>query len=64
MNSNDILEQVRYKYSEYLEMIENPDTFVSGILAQQIVNLHDRIQYLEKRIKVEKTSRTPTHTGF
>lgn len=51
MNAENILNDVREKYSEYLEMHKNPDALVSGILAIKIVNLMKHIEYLEKRLE-------------
>jgi len=50
MNSNQILQQTKQDYSEWLEMSENPDALVSGILAGKIVKLKDHIEYLERRL--------------
>lgn len=51
MTGEDVIREVQYKYSEHIEMSQNPDAFVSGILANKIVTLKDYIDYLEKRIE-------------
>ena len=53
MNSQDILNETYYKYSEYIEMQPNPDAFVSGILATRVVALLEHVEYLEKRLKYD-----------
>ncbi len=50
MNSQDILQEIQYKYSEYIEMSDNPDAFISTILANKIISLNEYIEYLEKRV--------------
>lgn len=42
---------IREKYSEYLEMIEHPDLFVIGVLSNKIIQLEDYVEYLERRLK-------------
>lgn len=51
MNSQDILNDITYKYSEYIEMQSNPDAFISDILAKKIVSLNEYIEYLERRVR-------------
>ncbi len=50
MNANEIIREVQKNASEYLEMVANPEAFVSGILANKIVMLQNHIIYLEKRL--------------
>jgi hypothetical protein len=50
MTTEDIIRQVQEDASEWLEMSENPDALVSGILAGKIIKLNSYIEYLEKRI--------------
>ncbi len=50
MTAQDIIRQVEKDASEWLEMTENPDAMVSGILAQRIVDLQGYIEYLETRL--------------
>jgi flagellar biosynthesis chaperone FliJ len=50
MNANEIIREVQENASEYLEMVDNPEAFVSGVLATKIVKLQNYIEYLEKRL--------------
>ncbi len=50
MNANEIIREVQENASEWLEMVANPEAFVSGILANKIVSLQNHIEYLEKRL--------------
>jgi len=50
MNAEAIISEVVQAASEYLEMVENPDAMVSGILAAKIVSLQGYIEYLERRL--------------
>lgn len=58
MTPQDIIIDVQNKYAEHLEMHNNPDAMVSGILAHKIVSLLDYITYLEKRLSYESNSRS------
>jgi hypothetical protein len=51
MTSEDIIKQAQVYSQEYLEMVENPDAMVSGILANQIIRLLHHIDFLERRLK-------------
>jgi hypothetical protein len=57
MTSYDIIEQVKLNASEWMEMSDNPDAIVSGILANKIIKLQDHIEYLEKRLHHVSTSK-------
>ncbi len=57
MTGAEIIREVQENASEWLEMSENPDKFMSGILAQRIVNLNNRIEYLEKRLDHESRAK-------
>ena len=50
MNAEAIISEVVQAASEYLEMVENPDAMVSGILAAKIVSLQGYIEYPERRL--------------
>jgi hypothetical protein len=56
MNATDIIKDTQAYASEWLEMSDNPDAIVSGILANKIVSLLSYIEYLEKRIKHGSTT--------
>jgi len=51
MTSCDVIKQVKIDASEWLEMTNNPDAVVSGILANKIIRLQDHIEYLERRLQ-------------
>lgn len=51
LTPEDILNEVRQKAAEYIEMYKDPEIFISGILARKIVDLHSYIEYLEARIE-------------
>ena len=53
MKADQIITQVREDASEWLEMSNNPDALVSGILANKIIKLESYIEYLERRLKYE-----------
>jgi hypothetical protein len=50
MTAQDVIREVQEDAGEYLEMIDNPDALVSGILAAKVVSLNNYIEYLERRI--------------
>ncbi len=50
MTSCELIKQVKNNASEWLEMSQNPDAIVSGILARKIIKLQDHIEYLERRL--------------
>lgn len=50
MSPDQIVREIEEKFEEYLEMSENPDRIVSGILAKKIIRLTEYIEYLEKRL--------------
>ena len=51
MNAETVIREVKEHASEWLEMSDNPDRILSGILAHKIVELTSYIEYLEKRIQ-------------
>jgi hypothetical protein len=51
MTPESIINEVKINASEWLEMAENPDALVSGILAKKIVDLNFYIEYLKARIE-------------
>jgi hypothetical protein len=51
MTANDIINITKEHASEYLEMSDNPDEFISYILANELVRMYGHIEYLERRIK-------------
>jgi len=57
MNAQDIIREVQENASEWLEMTEDPDALVSGILANRIIKLNEHIQYLEKRLNYDSSIR-------
>ena len=56
MNPTEVIREVVQDAAEYLEMAENPDAMVSGILATKIVYLREHIQYLERRLEHVSTN--------
>ncbi|CAB4133816.1 hypothetical protein UFOVP264_30 [uncultured Caudovirales phage] len=52
-----IISQFENKCSEYSEMIENPHELVMGVMASKILELYDKIEYLEKRLSYESNQR-------
>lgn len=57
MNASDVIREVQENASEWLEMVENPAELVAGILANKVVALTSYIQYLEKRIKNDSSTK-------
>jgi hypothetical protein len=57
MNASDLIKQVQEDASEWLEMMENPDLFVAGILANKLIALTSYVEYLEKRLELHASSR-------
>ena len=50
MTAQDVINEVKEKAIEWLEMSEDPATLVAGILANKIVKLNEQIEYLERRL--------------
>ncbi len=50
----DVINEAKESASEWLEMTDNPDLFVAGILASKIIKLTEQIEYLEKRIEYDR----------
>lgn len=51
MNAFKLIEDIKEKYSEWLEHEENPNDFITRVLATQIVQLIEYNEYLEKRLE-------------
>ena len=51
MTPEDVIKEVQDNASEWLEMSENPEELMTGILANKIVKLNSYIIYLERRLK-------------
>ena len=51
MTPESIINEVKLNASEWLEMAENPDAMVSGILAKKIIDLNFHIEYLKARLE-------------
>lgn len=51
MNAADIIKEIQINASEWLEMSDNPDLFVAGVLANRIIFLNNHIEYLERRLQ-------------
>lgn len=56
MNVQQIIEEVQDNASEWIEMTENPFEFISGVLANRIVELKNHIHYLQKRLSYVENS--------
>lgn len=61
MNADDVLREVQESYSEWLEMTENPAALVAGILANRVIVLMDKVQYLEKRLNHDSCNTNSGH---
>lgn len=53
MTPDEVISEAKEKAGEWLEMSDNPDRMLSGILAKHIVSLLDYIDYLNRIIKHE-----------
>lgn len=51
MTPEQIINDVRTHYAEYLEMFENPDSILPSILAHRIILMQFDIDYLKKRLE-------------
>jgi hypothetical protein len=47
----ETIDDMKEKYAEYLEMVENPYAFMLGVMANKILKLEEYIDYLKKRIE-------------
>jgi hypothetical protein len=45
-----VISQFEHKCSEYIEMVQDPREFVMGVMANKIIQLCDKIEYLERRL--------------
>lgn len=50
MTGEDLIRQVQEEYSEYLEMVQCPATFVAGVLAGRMVTMMDHMEFIERRL--------------
>ncbi len=50
MTPQEIIDEIQYNASEWLEMSENPGMMLAGIMANKIIELQNYIEYLEKRL--------------
>jgi hypothetical protein len=50
MTAEDVVREIYETYSEWIEMSENPQQFVVGVLANKIVDLQHYVDYLERRV--------------
>lgn len=51
MTPESILNEISHKWSEHLEMTNNPGELIAWALAQRIVDMQSDIEALERRIK-------------
>lgn len=58
MNSQDIIMDVQQKASEWLEMSQDPSMFIAEILANKIIKLNEYIEFLERRLSYDISSRS------
>lgn len=47
MTVSDIINETIDKYSEYLEMVDDPSAFVAEVLAKRVIQLEEKIKYLQ-----------------
>lgn len=57
MTPIQILTETRMQADEWLEMSQNPDLLVSGILANKLASAYETIEYLERRLSHECATR-------
>ena len=48
MTPNELIKSQEEKWSEWLEMAEQPAIFLNYVLAHQVLALQSKIEYLEK----------------
>lgn len=51
MTREELIKQIQEDAGEWLEMIDNPNDHLVGILANKIIKLEDHITYLERRLE-------------
>ena len=61
MTPDAIINSVKDRAGEWLEMSENPDELIIGILANDIVNLKKQILYLERRVNAYEKRKLPAY---
>jgi hypothetical protein len=54
MRQRQVIAELCFHASEWLEMSEDPAAAVVGILAKKVVSLQDYIEFLEQRLKHEE----------
>lgn len=57
MTPEQIISETKDKASEWLQMSENPDQMMIGILAYKLSQAYDKIEHLEKRLQYECSNR-------
>lgn len=56
---NELINEVKEKYSEHLEMCDDPNELLVKILAVELINCYNLNTFLKKRLKeVEKYAST------
>lgn len=50
MNPHILINETHQKYSEWIEMQDDPSAFVAEILAKKVIDLQNYIQYLERML--------------
>ncbi len=50
MTVYDVIKDTQELYQEWLEMSEDPEALLSGILATKIIKLSEENEYLRKRV--------------
>jgi hypothetical protein len=50
MTGEDVVREIQETYSEWLEMSQDPQQFIVGVLANKIIKLQDHVDYLKRRI--------------
>lgn len=46
-----IIKEIEEEFSEWIEMTNDPATFVAWVLAKRIIKQSDKIDYLQRRLK-------------
>jgi hypothetical protein len=57
MNSQHILSEIYEKYGEWIEMSDDPQSFVVEILSKRIIDQNSHIKYLQKVLKFEELTK-------
>jgi hypothetical protein len=51
MNPDEIIDEMKQRHAEWLEMCEDPAPLLAWVLAQKICYLEEHVQYLQNRLK-------------